>query len=52
MPGGGSEDFETRFANFLHDCDTDADGKVSRAEFTTFFENMINSMIAAFAGAE
>ena len=51
LPGGGG-DVETQLNEFFAQCDTNNDGKVSKDEFRTFFENLINAMMAAFGGAE
>ena len=46
------EEAMAQFEEFLATCDTDDDGKVSRAEFLTFFENMFNQIAAALGAAE
>lgn len=38
------EEGMTQFEEFLASCDTDEDGKVSRAEFTAFFEYLMEQL--------
>ena len=46
------EEAMAQFEEFLATCDTDDDGKVSRAEFSSFFESLIEALTSNFADPE